>query len=201
MIKNRATLTEPRLFEIAEAQQGLFTVRQAREAGYGLSSRHHHVKVGNWKRLHRGIYRLSRYPVSDDEQLMKWFLWSHNSRGEPQGIYSHETALVLHGLSDIMPPKLHMTVPLGFRRNSALPKVLVLHRANLQNRDIEEVKGFKVTRPLRTVLDVAMEGRLSRDFVRQALDEALAKGLIARYQLKEAQMKTVPGWLQEMIRG
>jgi len=47
----------------------------------------------------------------------------------PEGAYSHDTALSLHELSDIMPSKLHMTVPREFRRNSRIPEILVLHRA------------------------------------------------------------------------
>ena len=62
---------------------------------------------------------------------MLWYLWSRNRREVPEGIYSHETALSLHELSDVMPSKLHMTVPKDFRRNSMIPEVLILHRANV----------------------------------------------------------------------
>ena len=51
-------------------------------------------------------------------------------------IYSHNTALSLHELSDLMPSKLHMTVPTGFRRSSAIPEILVLHRAHLESSDV-----------------------------------------------------------------
>jgi hypothetical protein len=33
-----------------------------------------------------------------------------------------------------MPSKLHMTVPTDFRRSSAIPEILVLHRAHLEVR-------------------------------------------------------------------
>ena len=40
---------------------------------------------------------------------MVWQLWSRNRQGEPQGVFSHATALSLHELSDVMPAKLHMS--------------------------------------------------------------------------------------------
>jgi predicted transcriptional regulator of viral defense system len=45
-------------------------------------------------------------------------------------VYSHHTALSLYDLSDLNPSKLHMTVPMDFRRNSEIPGILVLHFAD-----------------------------------------------------------------------
>jgi len=42
---------------------------------------------------------------------MLWYLWSQNRQEIPKGVYSHNTALSLHELSDLMPSKLHMTAP------------------------------------------------------------------------------------------
>jgi hypothetical protein len=140
------------LYEIAEGQQGLFTARQATHLGFKLGSQHHHVKMDNWIRLHRGIYRLARFPQGDQVQLVLWHLWSQNRAGEPQGVYSHQTALSLYELSDVMPAKLHLTVPPAFRRNAAIPKVLVLHWAAVNPSDVENLRGFRVTRPLPTIL-------------------------------------------------
>src|SRR5215469_16598830 len=100
-----------RLFEIAEAKHGLFTTKQA---GYSEKAQHYHARAGNWIRDYRGIYRLARYPRSEWADLMLWQLWSRNREDVPQGVYSHETALSLYELSDVMPARLHMTVPHGF---------------------------------------------------------------------------------------
>jgi hypothetical protein len=45
-----------RLFEIAEQQQGFFTTKQAKAAGFAENTHPYHVQVGNWIREHRGIY-------------------------------------------------------------------------------------------------------------------------------------------------
>ena len=43
-----------RLFEIAEQQQGFFTTKQAKAAGFAENTHPYHVQVGNWTREHRG---------------------------------------------------------------------------------------------------------------------------------------------------
>ena len=112
------------LFEIANAQQGFFTAKQAEEVGYVNNNHSYHVKSGHWIRENRGVYRLAFFPRSDDEQKVVYALWSQNRDGIIQGVYSHETALAHYEISDINPTKLHMTVPKSFRRNAAIPKIL-----------------------------------------------------------------------------
>src|SRR5438309_3654040 len=120
-----------RLYEIAEAQQGFFTAKQARAAGFAENTHPYHVQAGNWIREHRGIYRLALFPAADRPDLVLWALWSRNRNEEVEGVYSHHTALSLYHLSDLNPAKLHMTVPRHFRRNSEIPNILVLHYADL----------------------------------------------------------------------
>src|SRR5262249_44258236 len=105
-----------RLFEIADRQQGYFTAGQALNCGYHDSHYQRYIANGEWLKAGRGVYRLSHYPVSDRPDLIEWSLWSRNKKGEIQGVWSHETALDLYELCDIMPAKLHMTVPKHFRR-------------------------------------------------------------------------------------
>src|SRR6201997_1273971 len=173
-----------RLFEIAEQQQGFFTTKQAKAAGFAENTHPYHVQVGNWIREHRGIYRLALFPVTDRPDLVLWALSSRNRNEEVEGVYSHHTALSLYDLSDLNPAKLHMTVPKDFRRNSDIPGILVLHYADLPESDVQAAQGFKFTRPLRTILDVIKEDTVERNFIRQALRQALERGLITRQQLR-----------------
>ena len=101
---------EEKLFQIAALQGGYFTALQAKEAGFRDANHRYHVKAGNWIREWRGIYRLARYPLQENSQYSLWGIWSCNRKGVPQGTYSHETALALYELSDVMPEKL-MPVP------------------------------------------------------------------------------------------
>lgn len=188
------------LYQIAEGQQGLFTAQQATHLGFKLGSHHHHVKMGNWIRLHRGIYRLARFPQGDQMQLVLWHLWSQNRAGDPQGVYSHQTALSTYELSDVMPVKLHLTVPPRFRRTAPIPKVLVLHRAALHACDVETLRGFRVTRPLPTLLTLAREATLAPDLVEQALAEGRRRGLIRLCELTQAKADaSLPAWFATLL--
>ena len=189
------------LFSIAEEQQGYFTTRQASDAGYRFGSQAYHIKVGNWARVARGVYRLVRFPQSDEEQLVVYSLWSRNRAGAPEGVYSHQTALSIHGLSDINPAKLHMIVPLTFRRSAQLPKILALHYFTLEGKDVEQRPGFRVTRPLRTIIDLVVAEQVSRDTIIQALTEGRNRGLISGCEIIDWRRRGqhVPSWFVKIL--
>ena len=180
-----------RLYDIAEGQQGFFTTKQAKAAGFAENIHPYHVQAGNWIREHRGIYRLASFPRGERPDLMLWSLWSRNRKETAQGVYSHQTALSLYDLSDVMPAKLHMTVPKGFRRNSEIPRALVLHFADLPQDDIGTVHGVRVTKPMRTILDLLEGGDTPLATLRQALREGLRRGLIRRSEIAESRKHLV----------
>jgi predicted transcriptional regulator of viral defense system len=175
-----------RLFQVADSQQGYFTSTQARECGYSRTNFHRYIASGEWIKELRGIYRLAHYPVTSNPDLVLWGLWCRNMKGKVQGAWSHETALELYELSDVMPAKMHLTVPKKFRKWTAIPKHLILHFADLASSDILEQQGYLITTPLKTIIDVVREGKLSEDLLVQAIQDALHKGLISRKDLKEA---------------
>lgn len=172
------------LFEIAESQQGFFTAKQAEDCGFIRTNHSYHVKSGQWTRELRGIYRLAMFPNSREEQLVTYSLWSQNRQGLVQGVFSHETALSHYELSDLNPSKLHMSVPKTFRRNTQIPKILILHPISLSPHEIQQSRGFLVTKPLRTLQDAISCKHISPEFINQAIREALARGLLRKSQLK-----------------
>lgn len=174
---------EKRLLQAAKAQQGYFTSKQAIAAGYRMSNHPYHVKNGDWTREYRGIYRLASFPNSPDDHYMLWSLWSGNRTGNLQGVYSFETALNIYEVSDVMPAKIHMTVPQSFRRGSAIPDVLVLHKENLQEKDFREIKGFRVTTPLKTILNLLEDNEIEEKIIKQAVTEFYERGLLVQKDL------------------
>lgn len=170
---------EERLLEYASRQAGYFTAKQAEKAGYSHRLHSYHAGTGRWIKVDRGVFRFRHFPAAEREDLIRWTLWSRNQKDKPQMVVSHETALTVHELSDVMPVKLHFTVPVGFRKKPS--KNLVIHKANLKESDIEKREGYSVTTPLRTLIDVA-EGNLSEEELAKALRDALDKGLV---QLKK----------------
>ena len=200
MCANAAKTDSEQLFEITEAQQGYFTAGQAVEAGYARSTHSYHVDAGNWLRENRGIYRLRRYPQSDDGQLVLWSLWSRNREGEAEGVYSHRTALRIKELSDANPTRLDMIVPPHFRRNGEVPRILVLHKAELSPDEIIRERGYAVTTPMRAIVDLAVSGEADRDIIRQAFREGQARGIITRTQIVAARARAdVSAWLKRFM--
>jgi predicted transcriptional regulator of viral defense system len=191
--------SEKRLYETAKMQHGFFTTKQAIRAGFDEKTHSYHVRVGNWIREHRGIYRLAEFSTIDRPDLMLWYLWSQNRQEVPEGIYSHDTALSLQELSDIMPSKLHMTVPKHFRRNSRIPEILVLHKADLSEGDVQDMHGVRVTRPLRTIVDLLESGHLDRTLIGQAIDQALRRGLISKKQIEALPHNEVQDSLRDLV--
>jgi len=188
------------LFAVAEGQAGHFTTAQAVAAGFARSTHTYHVRAGNWLRVHRGIYRLRRFPAGEHDQLVLWALWSRGADGEPLGVYSHATALALRDLSDINPGKLHMTVPPSFRRNSATPAPLVLHKAALAPSETVAGPGFRMTTVARAVIDLAESGMADRGLIAQALREARRRGMLTKAEVKAALAgRDVPGWLRNLL--
>jgi predicted nucleotidyltransferase len=167
-----------RLFQVAESQQGYFTSSDAKRLGYDYPHQHFHVKQGNWIRVDHGIYRLKKFPAAEHEDLMRWWLWSRK-----KAVISHETAASLYEFGDLLPSKIHLTVPLYFRKKPA--KSLVLHKANLSASEIEKRDDLPVTTPLRTVLDLA-RSHLDDERLSAVAKDAIKKGLVSRKDLLEA---------------
>lgn len=173
---------------VAAAEQGgYFTARQALGAGYAYPRQHYHVQTGDWERVARGIFHLREYPLPEREDLIVLSLLSHDRTGQPQAVFSHETALALHDLSDANPARIHLTVPTSFRRQ--LPDGVVIHRGVVFPDDWEERDGYRVTTPLRTLLDIAASPA-SWPYLESAVRDALRRGLVRRRQLLAADLPT-----------
>ncbi len=160
-----------KLTEVAKYQKGYVATYQVEVSNQLL---HHHEKAGRLERVLRGIYRMKQYPIEEDEQLVVAYLWSRE-----QGIISHETALAIHNLSDVLPKKVHMTLPESCRRvRRKIPEWLELHFADIPEDSQEWYDVVPITRPAQTIVDVAAAG-LEPELLRQAVDEAKERRMVA----------------------
>jgi predicted transcriptional regulator of viral defense system len=177
--------TEPTwqaLYDVAAAQEGLFTTKQAAAAGYSPPLLAHHQKTGRIARIRRGIYRLVHFPSGEQEELVTAWLWT-----DSQGVLSHQTALALHGLSDVLPAQIHLTLPLSWRRRRfRVPRGFVLHHADISPSERAWAGAVPVTSVRRTLNDCAVAG-LSPDLLRQGAKQALARGLVTRAEMGAVQ--------------
>lgn len=184
----KATLRK--LLSLAQSQGGYFTAKQAAEIGYQSPHLDYHVGAGNFLRVGHGVYRLPEVPIGEHDDLVRLAFWSRGRDDQPQAIASHSTALAVHGLSDLLPSKIHLTVPMTFRKEPT--KGIVLHRGKLAASEIEDREGFQVTTPLRTILDIAADERTSEEHLGKAIAEALARGLVRKSALAGLAKKLPP---------
>jgi predicted transcriptional regulator of viral defense system len=181
----------------AQGQGGYFTAKQAMASGYGYPHMDYHVATGTFERVGHGLYRLADMAPDEHDDLIRLCLWSRDRADRPRAVASHESALVVHGLAELLPDKVHLTVPPGFRKPP--PPGCVLHRSAVGLDEVEERAGFRVTTPLRTLVDAAT-GTTSREQLEKAVVDALERGLVRRSRLVEAlRAACEPGRLEGVL--
>lgn len=172
------------LYALAVTQGGYFTAKQAASVGYDYSHLVYHLHAGNFERASHGLYRLPTIPTAENDDLIRLSLWSRGRNDKPQATVSHASALFLHQLSDILPGKVHLTVPQSFRKTS--PTGCQLHKGHVAEADIEVREGFIVTTPFRTLLDLASGPGITDEQLGLGIHQALQRGLVRKSVLQPA---------------
>jgi len=122
----------------------------------------HHASTGRFIRLRRGLYRLRDYPSSPHEEVVASWL----AVGKEHSVVSHESALALLGLSDVVPNAIHILAPRS-RRGLRHDPLIALHTTThpLQPGDVVIREGIHLTAPLRTILAIAAMGTASEQMI------------------------------------
>lgn len=163
-----------RLYATAELQAGLFTLPQAEACGYSSQHLQKHLRAGRILRVQRGIYRLTQFPAGEHEELVARWLWSGRV-----GVFSHETSLFLHDLSDVLPARIHLTVPAVWRaRRLRIPEGLVLHHDDLTDSVRTWVEVVPVTTARQAIAECIV-AHVSPELIEQAVGQARQRGLIS----------------------
>jgi prepilin-type N-terminal cleavage/methylation domain-containing protein len=88
----------------------------------------------------------------------RWSLWSRNRNDQPQGVISHNSALMHYGIIDEdMSKPVHLTVPKGFQKRNIPTDALILHKDNLPLSDLENHGSFMTKKLFRTLQDTKEE--------------------------------------------
>lgn len=104
------------------------------------------------------------------------------SAGRESAVVSHESALDLHELTDLIPSSTHVLVPRS-RRGYRGPSGVTVHTTqDLPEEEIVTREGMRVTTPERSIADAAEWG-VSPEHVEVAVREALDRGLTTRKRL------------------
>jgi predicted transcriptional regulator of viral defense system len=170
------------LFSVASEQHGYFTAAQARGCGFSRFLLSRHASGGRYDRAARGIYRLRAYPSSPlDEVVAAWL-----TVGKDRAVVSHESALDLHGLSDVIPGAVHLTVPRSVRHPPKLTGVKVhTTTRSISPGEVTIREGIRVTSVPRTIVDAADAGT-GPEQIELAIRQAIQRGLTTRGRLERA---------------
>lgn len=170
------------LFTIATEQHGYFTAAQASACRFTWDLLTYHTRKGRFIRVRRGLYRLRDYPSSPREGVTAAWL----AAGKEAAIVSHDSALELLGLSDVIPDAVHLTVPRMKRHHPTLPGVIIHTTTRpLQPDDVIVRDGVRLTAATRTILDAAEAGTAPEQ-IELAIDQAIEQGLTTANKLKDA---------------
>jgi len=170
------TSIHSRLYQIAEQQGGYFSAGQARQAGLSRALLTYHTRQGRFLRIRRGVYRLAEFPEMPHADLMVAWLATGG-----RAVVSHESALLLYGLTDLLPAEIHLTVPRTASRRRAGVR---LHTARLSEEEVTFRHGLAVTTLPRTIVDLIRSG-VAEEWVYQAVRQALERGLVSEAALQE----------------
>ena len=118
--------TRIRNMAVASAN-GIITSKQIREAGIHPHYLQELVHSGELQRVSRGVY------LRSDAWEDVLFLFQ---RRYQRGIFSHETALYLHGYSDRTPATYVMTFPTNYHSLALDQEPLIVHRTVLKNYEL-----------------------------------------------------------------
>ena len=171
-----------RLYWIAESQAGYFTATQALGAGMDRSTLAHHARPGGrYERVRRGLYRLRQFPSSPHEHVVAAWLDLPSA-----AVVSHESALELYDLSDVIPNAVHITLPRAKRgqRPRAGVQFHMLARPPGPN-EVRQLDGVVATTPERTIVD-ALEAGAQPEQIELAVRQALQRGLTTPRRLRAA---------------
>lgn len=163
------------LYEIAEDNYGFLTVEDARQVGIRPQRLAEMARRGSLRREGLGLYRLEPFPAHELDGYRKATLWTYGV----EGVLSHETALELYELSDVNPAKIHITIPKRYRlRRREAPPAYRFHHEDLDAGQVTRHEGLPIVTPAKAIRQ-CQAAHLRRDLLRQALEDARQRGLLA----------------------
>jgi predicted transcriptional regulator of viral defense system len=151
------------LLATAAAQHGYFTTEQAAEHGLSRRALAWRAQNGSTERIAHGLYRLPHWPPDPSDELYALQAIA------PFGTFSHDTALTLLGLTDIIPSTIHFTIPETSRLRSR--SGVTFHRSRhgaTTDRTLRD--GLWVSTARRALLDAARAGADPDQLVSAARD-------------------------------
>ena len=158
--------------QLAARQHGVFSRAQALELGVVAGEIKWRLHTQRWSLIFPKVYRLAGTPETWNQHAMAACLhW------EPDAALSHRAAAKIRAIGGLRHARVEITVSRD--RNRARCTGIVVHRPvePIPSQDYTTVDGIPVTKPARTLLDLAsME---SERWTARFLDDALRRRLVS----------------------
>ncbi len=192
----------PTLEDLAERQDGVVSVQQARLLGVTAGQIAWRRCNGRYRRSRRGVLRIAGVPPTWRQAVRMAAL----AAGQPVAV-SHASAVRVYGLE--VPKAVHRR----WRRDGAFielaaPLLRHIRLAGVRGHrtgtwavgDVVVHAGLPVTSPVRTVIDLS--SRLGMDGTGRLVDEMLRRQLLTVAQLREriADLRAAPGRSMRVLR-
>jgi len=157
---------------IAIRQHGLLTRTQALRSGVTPGMIRWRLQSGRWHRVLPKIYRIAGSPPSWRQQASAACL--HLG---PRAALSFRSAATLCGLVDVRTRRMEVTVTKHRNRSGSHGIVIHIPEDPIPPEDITTIDGIPVTKPARTLLDLATVE--PAETIERCLDDALRRRLVS----------------------
>ena len=151
----------------------IITNKEAEELGYTRHNLSELTKSGQLERLRPGLYQLKGKVIDD------FVLISSNSN---RIIFSHQTALYLHDISDRTPNVFHISVPQGYNASHIKNRYKDL-QVHYVKKDLYEIGKTEIKSPQGNLIPVYDIDRTICDIIidREKIDKQIFTEAIKRY--------------------
>lgn len=151
----------------------VITNKEAEDLGYSRHNLSELTKNGQLERLRPGLYQLKGKVIDD------FVLISSNSK---RIIFSHQTALYLHDLSDRTPSVFHISVPQGYNASHIKKRYEDL-QVHYVKKDLYELGTTEIKSPQGNLVPVYDVERTICDIIidREKIDKQIFTEAIKRY--------------------
>lgn len=190
---------EDALRDLAAEHAGLFTAKEAEEAGVARALVVQLAHRGRLDRVAQGLYRFPSWPTTGLQQYHEAVLWPRAHRELAYALVSHDSALELYNLTQLNPGVVHVTLPPKTRISRQQPTWLRLHFADVEENDRAWEQGIPIVSIPRAIEDVAPAHGF--DVVHRAVSEARERHLLREDELQRLVVKFGNEVLEPYIAG
>ncbi|MCV2396264.1 type IV toxin-antitoxin system AbiEi family antitoxin domain-containing protein [Actinotalea sp. M2MS4P-6] len=159
---------------LAADAHGLVRAEDATREGVTAVALHRLAQDQRLERIAHGLYHVRAVPFDRLTPYMEAVLWA---RGV--GVISHASALEMQELCDILPRRIHLTVPRAYNPRKAGHDQYHVHRLTLPPDAITNYEGVPVVTAATAITQALADGE-DREQLRLAVRNASQRGLLLR---------------------